>query len=308
MASKSKFFRVAVEGGTTDGRIIERSWLEEAAATFDPKTYGARVNMEHIRGYSADKPFCAYGDVLALKTEEVTLNIGGKDEKRLGLYAQIEPTDDLVKLTKAKQKIYTSIEIDPNFSKSGKAYMVGLAVTDSPASLGTEVLSFCAKGQAPVTAANLNLRKLSPENLFTEALEFSLELEPDGKTDELGAFASVMTKIFGPLVQASAQTGGAQTGAAAPAGAASPPQPVAGGDQSQGFAQLQATVQAAMVAFGVQADQLASENKAAIAGLEAKFNGLTAQLEKTPQGGTGGQKFTQRPASTGGAGAELTDC
>ncbi len=48
------------------------------------------------------------------------------------LYAQIEPTESLVKLNRDKQKIYTSIEVEPNFSDSGEAYLMGLAVTDSP--------------------------------------------------------------------------------------------------------------------------------------------------------------------------------
>lgn len=41
---------------------------------------------------------------------------------------------DLVKMTTDnKQKIYTSIEINPKFGDTGEAYLVGLAVTDSPA-------------------------------------------------------------------------------------------------------------------------------------------------------------------------------
>ena len=51
--TKSKFFRVAVEGATTDGRIIERAWLEQMAKNFDPAKYGARIWMEHMRGMYA---------------------------------------------------------------------------------------------------------------------------------------------------------------------------------------------------------------------------------------------------------------
>jgi hypothetical protein len=46
---------------------------------------------------------------------------------------------------KAGQKVYTSMEIQPNFANSGKCYLVGLAVTDDPASLGTEYLEFCSR-------------------------------------------------------------------------------------------------------------------------------------------------------------------
>ncbi|GGM31930.1 hypothetical protein GCM10009425_48120 [Pseudomonas asuensis] len=146
MSTKKKFrskqFRVAVEGATTDGRTIERSWIEQMAANYDPKVYGARIWMEHFRSTLADSPFRAYGDVLALSTGEVEIS----GEKKLALFAQIEPTDDLVNIVNnLKQKVYTSIEVNEKFGSSGQAYLVGLAVTDSPASIGTEMLSFAAQ-------------------------------------------------------------------------------------------------------------------------------------------------------------------
>src|SRR5437868_2595181 len=107
MAQKSKFFRVAVEGATTDGRNIDRAWIEQMARTFDPQKYGARVWLEHIRGTYPDSDFRAYGDVTAVKAEEITLD--GK--KKLALFAQIAPLPDLVAMTtKHKQKIYPSIQ------------------------------------------------------------------------------------------------------------------------------------------------------------------------------------------------------
>jgi len=48
--AKTNFFRVAVEGATVDGRVIERAWLEEMAASYAPATYTARINCEHIAG------------------------------------------------------------------------------------------------------------------------------------------------------------------------------------------------------------------------------------------------------------------
>ncbi|AIY42556.1 Phage capsid scaffolding protein [Collimonas arenae] len=116
-AQKSKFFRVALEGSTTDGRVIDRAFIEQMAASFNPDLYGARIWMEHIRGTLPDSPFKAYGDVTALKAEEVEL--GGA--KKLALFAQISPTPELVAMNKARQKIYTSIEINPKFSDTGAA-------------------------------------------------------------------------------------------------------------------------------------------------------------------------------------------
>ena len=135
MKFKSKLFCIATEGATTDGRVISADWIRQMAETFSRKTYGARVWLEHMRSMLPDGPFKAYGDVLALEARK-------KDDGKLGLFAQIEPTDELIKINKARQKIYTSIEINPDFANSGKAYLVGLAVTDSPASLGTDMLAF----------------------------------------------------------------------------------------------------------------------------------------------------------------------
>ena len=178
--AKSKFFRVAVEGSTaTDGRVIERNWIQEMAASYDRATYGARINMEHIRGFSGEAPFKAYGDVLSVKAEEVTLKIDGKDQKRLALFAEIDPTDDLVKLTKARQKIYTSIEVQPNFGGTGKAGLVGLAVTDSPASLGTEILSFSSKPEGAAIKQMFDDRKQDAGNVFSAAHETSIEIVDD---------------------------------------------------------------------------------------------------------------------------------
>ena len=48
MAVKAKRFRIGVEGATTDGRNIERAWLEQMAASYDPQVYTALINLEHI--------------------------------------------------------------------------------------------------------------------------------------------------------------------------------------------------------------------------------------------------------------------
>lgn len=172
---KLKWFRIATAGQTTDGREIQSEWIEQMAETYNPSVYGARINVEHIRGWLPDSDFGAYGDVLALKAETVQVN----GEDKLALFAQIQANDKLKALNKANQKIYTSVEIDTNFAKTGKAYLVGLAVTDSPASLGTEMLQFAAKAQVNPLAN----KKQKADNLFTAAVE--LDLSDDDKTQSL---------------------------------------------------------------------------------------------------------------------------
>lgn len=179
MAKQSKWFVVATEGATTDGRTIQRNWISEMAESYDPKnTYGARINLDHIK-FSVYLPELAnshcFGDVLAVKAEE-------REDRKLQLLAKLQPTDALIALNKDGQKVYTSVEIDTNFADTGKAYLVGLAVTDNPASLGTEMLAFSNNG--------LNARKLKSENLFTAAIETELEFE-EVKEKGLSVFAKI---------------------------------------------------------------------------------------------------------------------
>ncbi|WP_313410604.1 GPO family capsid scaffolding protein [Stutzerimonas kunmingensis] len=180
---RSKIFRIGVEGATTDGRKIERSWLEEMAASYNRDTYGARINIEHIKGLSPDSQFGAYGDVVALKGEEIQIN----GETKYALFAQLEPNDALLALNKKGQKIYSSMEIQPKFADTGKAYLVGLALTDSPASLGTEALEFSAQH------GTLTSRKQDKDNLFTAAEPAELEFEE--VTDQPGAFKDLAARV-----------------------------------------------------------------------------------------------------------------
>lgn len=169
-AQKSKFFRVATAGATTDGRVIEAADLQQMARTYDPKKYGARIFIEHIRGLNPEWGFRAMGDVVAVRNGEIELD--GK--KLVTLEAQIEPTAEFIGYTRKGQKIYSSIEIAPNFAGGGESYLIGLGVTDSPASLGTDVLQFAAQNPAGSPFAS---RKQARDNLFSEAVEVEIEFE-----------------------------------------------------------------------------------------------------------------------------------
>ncbi|EKC6205822.1 GPO family capsid scaffolding protein [Cronobacter sakazakii] len=177
MAKKvSKFFRIGVEGDTCDGRVISAGDIKEMAASFDPRVYGCRINLEHIKGLLPDSPFKRYGDVVELKAEKIDDDsaLNGK----WALFAKISPSDELIAMNEALQKVYTSMEIQPNFANTGKCYLVGLAVTDDPASLGTEYLQFCAGSEKSPLAR----RKSSPENVFSAATLAELEFEDQPET------------------------------------------------------------------------------------------------------------------------------
>ncbi|MCL6366048.1 GPO family capsid scaffolding protein [Pectobacterium carotovorum subsp. carotovorum] len=191
MAKKvSKWFRVGVEGDTCDGRVIDANDIQNMAETFDPRVYGCRINLEHLKGLLPDSPFRRYGDVVELKAE--TIDDDSALKGKLALFAKITPTDELVALNKASQKVYTSMEIQPNFANTGKAYLVGLAVTDDPASLGTEMLEFSAKAKLNPLAT----RKSSPENLFSVATEVTLEFEdlPDVEPTLLSRIKTLLSR------------------------------------------------------------------------------------------------------------------
>ncbi|MFP4837358.1 GPO family capsid scaffolding protein [Cronobacter dublinensis] len=191
MAKKvSKFFRIGVEGDTCDGRVISAGDIQEMAASFDPRVYGCRINLEHIKGLLPDSPFKRYGDVVELKAEKIDDDsaLNGK----WALFAKISPSDELIAMNEALQKVYTSMEIQPNFANTGKCYLVGLAVTDDPASLGTEYLQFCAGSEKSPLAR----RKSSPENVFSAATLAELEFEDQPET-VFTALTDKVKAIFG---------------------------------------------------------------------------------------------------------------
>ena len=187
MAVKAKRFRIGVEGATTDGRTIERAWLEQMAASYNPQVYTALINLEHIKGYTPDSPFRRFGTVDKLEAEEIT---DGPLKGKMALYAWITPSDDLVAYTRKLQKLFTSKEVNTSFADTGKAYLIGLAATDDPASLGTEMLQFSASAKSNPLAG----RKQNPENLFTAAEETLIEWE-EVQGEKTSLFARV-TAMF----------------------------------------------------------------------------------------------------------------
>lgn len=292
--AKTKFFRVAVEGATTDGRTIDRQSLIEMAASYNPATYQARVNMEHIRGFSAEPPFNAYGDVLALKTDTIQLDIGGKTEDRLALFAEIEALDPLVQMNKKGQKLFTSIEINPNFAGTGKAYLMGLAVTDSPASLGTEMLKFCAT-QGPNSP--LAARKQGAQNEFSEALETSLQLVDDAAAEDPQGFAAQFKAFLSSLTGAPAAPATVTPAPAAPAAPAAAAPAAAAPDAS--FTALTALVGQ----LGQTVEQLSRAQAEEARRLREDLSNLTTKLDATPD-----TRTPTRPLGMGfsaAAGADL---
>ncbi|WP_421164039.1 GPO family capsid scaffolding protein [Aeromonas dhakensis] len=135
---------IATEGKAVDGRDITRDWLTDMAETYDPTYYTAVIWPEHDR-------WSSYGTVQALKTEEV--------DGKYKLYAILCPNRDLIYWNQSGQYQFCSIEPFEQFADLGRTYLIGLGVTDQPASTGTTHLKFSKsnKGQVIGTSEPLDL-------------------------------------------------------------------------------------------------------------------------------------------------------
>lgn len=287
-----RFFRVAVEGDTTDGRKITRQDILDCAETFNSGLYGVRINLEHFRGIVPGGPFDILGDVTAVKAEEVELPIGNVTQKVMALSAAISPLPAFVEINKKKQKVFSSIEIGQNCRGTGKAFLVGMAATDSPASFGTEALEFAAK-----TPGFYSNRKLAADNLLCQAHEipqevFGSEQEDAVNPDPTGIFASlrgIMDRFKAP------EPAALQLSQAAPVVPPAAPVAAPSGD---------------LAAFGLMLGQMATSldgyakaTSGTLTKLTADLAALTTKVDATPNG-----SFTQRTPATGGAATVRTDC
>ncbi|EPL2474297.1 GPO family capsid scaffolding protein [Klebsiella pneumoniae] len=268
-----KKFRVAVSGNTVDGREIQPQHLRDAAANYSQEVYGARVNIEHYLSPYPGSDFGAMGDVAALSTEDIT---EGPLAGRTALYAEIEPSDRMVQMTNKGEKVYSSIELHPQFALNGKAYIVGLAMTDTPASLGTERLKFATQQRASVMAFN-NQQAEPP--MFSEAIEAEVIELTAQRSDEGAKWYS---RVMGIISK------GQKT-------------------DDQRFSQMHQVVEAVAQSQSEQIDQFNAaelerqQDKVAIQKLSTDLAALRQQLE-----GTDGN-FSQRQPANGGANAQLAD-
>lgn len=169
--------RVATSGTTADNREILPQELRDIAETYKPSFYTAVIWCEHERGFGS------HGTVYAVRLVEDDEEL---EPGQVALEAQLKPNDQLLWLNDQGQKLFSSIEITPNFRGKGKAYLTGLAVTDSPASTGTQELYFSRKKVSPTVYYSASL----PLGSFDES-------EPKGDLQKLLSMFSGLFKRFG---------------------------------------------------------------------------------------------------------------
>jgi len=164
--------RVATSGPTTDGREILPQELRDIAETYKPSFYTAVIWCEHERWQGC------FGTVFAVRLIEEGEDL---EPGQVALEAQLKPNDRLLALNDQGQKLFSSIEIYPNFRGKGKAYMTGMAVTDEPASTGTQELYFS--------------NKTSQRTYFTGAVELGRPQDDMQTTSETGLI-NALTGFF----------------------------------------------------------------------------------------------------------------
>lgn len=283
---KTKPFLLATAGSTVDGRNIDEQMLEQMASSYDPKTYAARLNIEHIRGISGQQPFRAYGDVLELSVGETEVNFNGKTEKRKALFGVFDVTEEAKQLNDAGQKVYPSIEIEPNFAGKGFAYLMGCALTDSPAAIATERLAFNRQQPGMIVLA----RGAEGQPSDPLALEFADSADGD-------AGAGFLTKLGNVLDGFAAKLGGT-------------PKTEEKKDDKQAdpatfdFTAMRPLFEELGTAFNTAVAELRTEMRTEIDQLSVKVKGVETAIETTPS-----PHHHSRPPATGpNGGMTLTDC
>ena len=247
----TKFVKVAQSGPTVDGRNIDPQWLRDMAEIYDPALYRAKIWPDHLRWGNN------YGSVVALKSEE--------KDGLVSLYASFAPNAQYLLSNQYDQKLSFSIEVLENFAGTGKFYLGGLGVTDSPASLGTDELKFSRRasynGQSarifagqPVDASCFSTDAAADDNaeapgwFKTFIHNFFHNEEPPMDQKQFDARNKRMEGLEGQLGEIKSLVEGkfaaAPAAPAAPAAEAEPKQPQ--GETTQNFAAMSAAFAASM--------------------------------------------------------------
>lgn len=179
---KTEWKRIGRSGPTIDGRNIEAVALTQAAASYDPELYTAMIWPEHFRWYTL-------GKIAALRSE-------ANSEGGVDLFAKIEPNQYYQDAVKYGQKLFTSMELLPNFRNTDATYLTGCAATDSPASAATSEMRFSASNKVNGIAREGALGQ-EPALLLSAHTEFTTHQFTDDQTTEQDDTApSWFTKLF----------------------------------------------------------------------------------------------------------------
>ncbi|EPJ5822010.1 GPO family capsid scaffolding protein [Pluralibacter gergoviae] len=272
-ATTRKKFKVMTSGTTVDGRNVTRAQIHAMAAAYNPSVYGARVNIEHYLSPFPDSVFSAMGDVMALSAEDIN---DGPLAGEAHLFAEIEPTQRMKDMIADGKKVYSSTEMHPNFPLTKGPYLMGLAMTDTPASLGTDKLKFTAEKRAEIMRFSSQDAEVT---MFTPSFEAELVQENQSRNDSGKEWFSRVMGILGK---------GQKT-------------------DDQRFSQVHQAVEAVAQSQSDQLDRfnVAEQERAKDRTEIQRLATDLAQLRQTL--GSADANFSQRPPASGGANAQLAD-
>ncbi|MDX7987671.1 GPO family capsid scaffolding protein [Xenorhabdus sp. 12] len=132
---------VCTEGMTLNGFAVTREQIQQMAESYNPRLYAARLNLEHIKSPYPDSTFRQFALVQSARAYEIQ---DGPLQGKLALEATVELDEekdaDLIRLNQSGQKIFSSIEFYSRFPETQSAYLTGIALTDTPAAVGTELI------------------------------------------------------------------------------------------------------------------------------------------------------------------------
>lgn len=133
-AKQTGWVIAATEGATVDGRAISKEWINDMAELYSVDEYTALIWPEHFRSFWGPAEGKNWGSVDEVKA--------AKHKGKLRLFVKLTANQYLLDANKDGQKLFMSIEPNPDYQQKGRCYLQGLAVTDSPASTGTTRLKF----------------------------------------------------------------------------------------------------------------------------------------------------------------------
>lgn len=128
------------------------------AASYSVDEYTALIWPEHFRSSWGPTEGKNWGQVDEVKA--------AKKDGKLRLFVKITANDYLLAANKDGQKLFMSIEPNPDYKSEGRCYLQGLAVTDSPASSGTSRLKFSI-GDNEATRVYSQLETLQHSDFIT---------------------------------------------------------------------------------------------------------------------------------------------
>lgn len=256
---------IATEGYAIDGRAITRETIQQAADNYDTSVYTAMIWPYHPMESFDERQY--WTPNLGIVSELTTK----KEAGRLRLMAKLEPNQILLNLNEAGQKLFTSCEFMGDYANTGQTYLLGLAATDIPASLGTGRINLSESIQN-VSAPQKQYTALSNIEMFSlgRLTPAAGNSSSDDESNPMNVNKEIANKLMASILNLTAKVDAQQN-----------PQ-----------AQAQQSAQATTVTTQQPATQDFSTHANLVADLGEKLSVATDMLAANPEDTTARQNYT----------------